>query len=171
MRGRGKTDDDGEGSLHNPLRVSRSHPGGRLRHLLGWIERSKLDQLRRVGDGFACGCCANSSIDGILSAVGAGEGGQCEDVSLVESRHGRTVVTVSAFWVSVPVLSEHKTTIDAASSTAERRVGRTPSFARERALIADASVKVAGSATGIDARMAVSTSGMISVTGILRYQA
>src|ERR1700722_17704565 len=46
---------------------------------------------------------------------------------------GCTVVTVSALRVSVPVLSAHKTFIDAASSTAERRVGRTPSFASARA--------------------------------------
>ena len=84
---------------------------------------------------------------------------------------GRTVVTVSAFWVSVPVLSEHKTSIVAASSTAERRVGRTPSFANARAPSADARVKVAGSATGIDARTAVRTRGMISSSGILRNQA
>jgi hypothetical protein len=84
---------------------------------------------------------------------------------------GRTVATVSAFWVSVPVLSAHKTTIDAASSTAERRVGRTPRFARARAPSADASVKVAGSATGIDAKIAVRTRGMMSATGILMYQA
>ena len=52
---------------------------------------------------------------------------------------GQTVVTVSAFLVSVPVLSAQRTTIDAASSTAERRVGRTPNFARARAPRADAS--------------------------------
>ena len=54
---------------------------------------------------------------------------------------------------------------------AERRVGRTPSFARARAPIAEARVNVAGSATGIDARIAVSTSGMTKITGILRNQA
>ena len=50
----------------------------------------------------------------------------------------------------------------AASSTAESRVGRTPRSASARAPSAAASVKVAGSATGIDARTAVSTSGTIS---------
>ena len=84
---------------------------------------------------------------------------------------GRTVVTVSALRVSVPVLSAHRTSIDAASSTAERRVGRTPSFANARAPSAAASVKVAGSATGIDARTAVRTRGMISSSGILRNDA
>src|ERR1017187_7300519 len=44
--------------------------------------------------------------------------------------NGRTLVTESALRVRVPVLSEHKTSIEAASSTAERRVGSTPSFAR-----------------------------------------
>ena len=84
---------------------------------------------------------------------------------------GCTVVTVSALRVSVPVLSAHKTFIDAASSTAERRVGRTPSFAKARAPSAAASVKVAGSATGIDASTAVRTRGMISSSGILRNHA
>jgi hypothetical protein len=74
------------------------------------------------------------------------------------------------FEVSVPVLSAHRTTIDAASSTADRRVGRTPSFARARAPSADARVKVAGNATGIDAKIAVRRRGMMSSTGILRYQ-
>ena len=81
---------------------------------------------------------------------------------------GRTAVTVSAFWVSVPVLSAHKTSVVPASSTAERRVGRTPSFAKARAPSAAARVKVAGSATGIDARIAVKTRGTISASGILR---
>jgi hypothetical protein len=81
------------------------------------------------------------------------------------------VVTVSAFWVSVPVLSAHKTSIVAASSTAERRVGRTPRFAKTLAPSADARVKVAGSATGIDARTAVRTRGMISASGNLRKYA
>jgi hypothetical protein len=70
----------------------------------------------------------------------------------------------------VPVLPERNTTIDAASSTAERPVGRTLSFARARAARAEASVKVAGSATGIYARIAVSTKGVISVTGIFKCQ-
>ena len=71
----------------------------------------------------------------------------------------------------VPVLSAHKTFIDAASSTAVRRVGRTPSLASERAPSAAARVKVAGSATGIDARTAVKTRGRISASGILRNHA
>ena len=80
----------------------------------------------------------------------------------------RTLVTVSAFWVSVPVLSTHKTSVVPASSTAERRVGRTPILANARAPSAAARVKVAGRATGIDARTAVRTSGIISASGILR---
>ena len=79
---------------------------------------------------------------------------------------GRTLVTESSLRVSVPVLSEHKTSIVAASSTAESRVGRTPSFARARAPSAVARVKVAGNATGIAARTDVSNSGMISLHGI-----
>ena len=84
---------------------------------------------------------------------------------------GRTDVTDSSLRVSVPVLSTHKTSIVAASSTADRRVGSTPRFANTCAPTAAARVKVAGSATGIEARIAVSTSGMISATGICREQA
>ncbi len=50
----------------------------------------------------------------------------------------------------------------AASSTAESRVGRTPSLARERAPKAAVRVNVAGKPTGMAARMEVSTSGMTS---------
>lgn len=81
---------------------------------------------------------------------------------------GWTVVTFSAFCVSVPVLSAQRITIDAASSTAERRVGRMPRFASARAPSADARVNVAGSATGMEARIAVRTRGMISSTGMVR---
>src|ERR1700683_3825024 len=84
---------------------------------------------------------------------------------------GRTVLTDSSLRVSVPVLSAHKTSIDADSSTAERRVGRTPSFASARAPNAAARVNVAGNATGIEASTPVRTRGIISVTGILRNQA
>src|SRR5665213_4455941 len=65
---------------------------------------------------------------------------------------GRTFVTLSVFCVSVPVLSAHKTSVVPASSTAESRVGRTPRFAKARAPSAAARLKVAGSATGIEAR-------------------
>ena len=81
---------------------------------------------------------------------------------------GRMAVTFSSLRVNVPVLSEHSTSMLAASSTAESRVGRTPLCARACAPMAAASVKVAGSATGIDARTAVSTRGTISLNGILR---
>ena len=82
-----------------------------------------------------------------------------------------TRVTVSALRVSVPVLSAHKTPIDAASSTAESRVGSTPCLASARAPSAAARVKVAGSATGIEASTPVSASGMISSSGISRNDA
>ena len=72
----------------------------------------------------------------------------------------------SSLRVKVPVLSEHKTSIVAASSTADSRVGRTPSFARDRAPSAAARVNVAGNATGMAARTEVSKSGMISLHGI-----
>ena len=80
--------------------------------------------------------------------------------------NGRTLATVSSLRVRVPVLSEHNTSIDAASSTAESRVGNTPCLARARAPIAAARVNVAGNATGMMARTDVSKSGIISVEGI-----
>jgi p-aminobenzoyl-glutamate transporter AbgT len=79
---------------------------------------------------------------------------------------GMTLVTLSSLRVSVPVLSAHSTSILAASSTAESRVGRTLRLANARAPIAAASVKVAGSATGIDAKIAVSTSMVILAIGM-----
>ena len=81
---------------------------------------------------------------------------------------GRIAVTSSSLRVSVPVLSAQRTSIDAASSTALKRVSRTPIPASERAPIALASVNVAGRATGIEARTAVRTSATISVIFNLR---
>ncbi len=79
---------------------------------------------------------------------------------------GCTSVTARALRVSVPVLSAHSTSIVAASSTADSRVGSTSWRASARAPSAAASVKVAGSATGIDASTAVSTSRTASSSGI-----
>ena len=79
---------------------------------------------------------------------------------------GRTLVTKSWLRVSVPVLSEHKTPMVAASSRAVSRVGKTPSLARARAPSAAASVNVAGNATGMAASTDVSSSGIISYHGI-----
>ena len=75
-------------------------------------------------------------------------------------------MTFSSLFVNVPVLSAHRTSIAAASSTADNRVDKTPTFASAWAPTAAAKVNVAGSATGIDASTAVSTSGMISTQGI-----
>ena len=77
-------------------------------------------------------------------------------------------VTASSLRVNVPVLSEQRTSSVAASSTADNRVGSTPKRARAFAPSAAASVNVAGSATGMDARTAVRTRGIISPIGILR---
>lgn len=73
----------------------------------------------------------------------------------------RTLATLSAFWVSVPVLSTHSTSMVAASSTAVSRVGSTPILANTRAPRAAANVNVAGSATGMEPRTTASTSGTI----------
>src|SRR5208282_5254154 len=77
-------------------------------------------------------------------------------------------VTVNSLRVNVPVLSEQRTSSVAASSTADNRVGRTPRRASALAPTAAASVNVAGSAIGMDARTAVRTRGIISPIGILR---
>lgn len=72
-------------------------------------------------------------------------------------------MTVSSLFVKVPVLSEHSTSIEAASSSVDKRVGNTPTVAKARAPTAAASVNVAGNATGIEARIAAKISEMISV--------
>ena len=59
----------------------------------------------------------------------------------------------------------------AASSTAESRVGRTPTLARARAPIADARAKVAGKATGIAPRTEVRSRGIVSLHGSRFFQA
>ena len=79
----------------------------------------------------------------------------------------RTATTAKVFCVNVPVLSAQRTSMLAASSTAESRVGRTPLLASARAPSAVARVKVAGNATGMAARMAVSVKGMTSTGGSL----
>ena len=84
---------------------------------------------------------------------------------------GRTAVTVGLAAGQSPRLVRAGTSILAASSRAERRVGKAPRAASDRAPTAAARVKVAGRATGIDARTAVSTSGMISVRGMPRAAA
>ena len=68
---------------------------------------------------------------------------------------GTTAATVSSLLVNVPVLSTHSTFTEAASSTADNRVGRTPHFPSVCAPITVAKVNVAGSATGTDARIAI----------------
>ena len=166
-RGLGETDDRRERAFHDALRRPVGILDRRLGHFRRRIERHELDQLRRVGNRLARGGGANGAVHRILAAVRTGQGGQRQHVRLVETGHRTNFVTLSSFWVRVPVLSAHRTVIVAASSTAERRVGRTPSFASACAPSADASVKVAGSATGIEARTAVRTRGMISASGIL----
>ncbi len=94
----GNADNDGVGALHDSLWISCRICCGRLGHLLGRVERREFDQLRRVQDRVARGRCAYGAIDRILAAIRAGERGQHQNVCLVESRMGRTVVTVSAFW-------------------------------------------------------------------------
>src|SRR5476649_497806 len=75
-------------------------------------------------------------------------------------------MTASSLRVRVPVLSEQRTSIPAASSTAERRVDRTPLLARDRAPTAAAKVNIDGKATGIDDRIATRRSGTISPIGM-----
>jgi len=84
----------------------------------------------------------------ILTAVGARHGREDENVRFIESRQ-RVNVRHSEFVLRQRAgLSAHNTSMDATSSTADRRVGSTPSLP---ALVRQArtSVKVAGSATGM----------------------
>ena len=61
---------------------------------------------------------------------------------------GTTSTTSSWFLVRVPVLSKQNVSMEAASSTASRRVTSTPSRASARALAAWTMASTAGSATG-----------------------
>lgn len=83
---------------------------------------------------------------------------------------GETASTSSALRVRVPVLSEHRTSMAAASCAAESLVNRTPCRAIVRAPIAAESVNVAGRATGMLARSAVSARRITSADGhAMRY--
>ena len=158
-----KADDGRKGPLHDTHRgAARIHRRG-LGHLRGRIEGHKFAQFGQIG------AVAFAAAERMAASTGS-----CPPSELARAAIPRTcdsskpgigwmAVTLSSFSVSVPVLSAHRTSMLAASSTAESRVGRTPSWARARAPIAAARVKVAGSATGIDARTAVSTRGMISL--------
>ena len=86
--------------------------------------------------------------------------------SSVWGAYARKAATLNWFLVMVPVLSQHRMSIAAASSTADRRVTRTPRFANSSDPRALASVYVAGSATGTEATSRIRANGMISVRGI-----
>src|ERR1700722_14295402 len=163
-----QADDHGKGALHDPLLPSARISHRRLGHFRRRIERHELDQFGRIFDVLAAGGGANSRIHRILAPSELASAASVRICASSKPGMGRTFVTVNALSVSVPVLSAHRTSMLAASSTAERRVGRTPNFANARAPSAPARVKVAGSATGIDANTAVRTKGMISASGILR---
>src|SRR3974377_879780 len=85
--------------------------------------------------------------------------------SEVQPANASTLDSSNLFSVKVPVLSEQSTSIDAASSTAERRVGNTPRLVRARAPIAVERVNVAGKATGTVASSTINASGMNSAAG------
>ena len=123
-------------------------------------------QFRQIGGTSACRGSADRAIDRILPTVRTGERRESQNMGLVEARQrmeggdGQLVARQRARLIGTQNIDR------AASSTAERRVGSTPGRASARAPNAAARVKVAGSATGIEARIAVSTSGTISAIGI-----
>ena len=105
----------------------------------------------------------NGGIHRILPAVRTRQGSQPQNVRFVEAGHGMNGGYLQLVLRQRAGFIRAQDSMLAASSTAESRVGRTPRCARARAPSAAARVKVAGSATGIDARTAVSTRGTISL--------
>ena len=81
---------------------------------------------------------------------------------------GRNAVTARALRVRVPVLSAHRMSMPAASSTADRLVGSTPRAASERAPIAADRVNMDGRATGIEDSTATNSSGASWTSGMCR---
>ncbi len=88
-------------------------------------------------------------------------------ISSLEDSNRTGSCTVSSFFVSVPVLSKHMESMEAASSTAFNLVTSAPFFERSIAPYAVAIVNVAGRATGIDAIRTTSEKGMASIRGTL----
>ena len=75
---------------------------------------------------------------------------------------------VSLFWVSVPVLSEHKTSTPASSSIATSRLTIAFFFASSRAPAAIVTDSTVGIATGIAATVSTSANCSVSRTGLPR---
>ena len=123
----------------------------RLGHLRRRIERHELDHLRRIGDGLAGGGGANGGIDRVLPAIRAGERSQRQNMRLVEAghrtnaRHRQRVTRQRAGLVGAQDIHRRRF-VHCGKAGRKNAV-----LARARAPSAEARVKVAGSATGIDA--------------------
>ena len=109
---------------------------------------------------------ANGGIDGILPAVRAASAASPRTCASSKPGAGRTAVTVSSLRVSVPVLSAHRTSWLPPRPRRRGASAERPGVPETVSPTAAARVKVAGSATGIDARTAVRTRGMISASGM-----
>jgi hypothetical protein len=92
-RGRfGKRDDRAIGALDDPQALAVFVGSARLRQLLGWVERYKLDQLRRIGFALLFGGDSNRSVDRVLTAIRARERRQRQHVRFIEARHRTNAV-------------------------------------------------------------------------------
>jgi cytochrome c553 len=131
-RGRSEGDNRGERALDD------SHCGTTFwirrccfRGFLDRVERNKSGQLWQADAAVFCDAASR-----IAASTGSWPPSELARAAMPRTcassnpGNGRTLVTVSSLRVRVPVLSEHNTSIDAASSTAESRVGNTPSFAK-----------------------------------------
>ena len=130
------------------------------------IERNEPHEPlgRTVRSGF--GGCPNGRVDRVLIRLGTRQRRQRQHAVHGRTRPAATTSTTSnSLRVSVPVLSAHRTSMAAASCTADSRVSRTPRRASVWAPNAADSVNVAGSAAGIVASSTVRPSGIRSLGG------
>lgn len=137
-RGFDERRDRGESALHNALRSAVLIHRLCFRHF-----------RRRIDFGRPAACCRVAA-ERIAASIGSCPPSELVRAASVKTRAsskpgmGRTAVNASLLRVKVPVLSDKSTSMVAASSTAESRVGSTPRFAKARAPSAEASVNVAG---------------------------
>jgi hypothetical protein len=104
---------------------------GCFRCFLSRVERQKRHQFWQIGGRLVrCGS-SNCFIHRVLATFGTRQSRQSQNVGFVGAGQCANAGTESALRVRVPVLSEHSTTIDAASSTAESLVGKNAKLPRE----------------------------------------
>ena len=163
----GNRRDDREGPLDDPHWLALGVDCRSLRHLSRGIERREGDELptrhiRRLGSR------ADGGVQGVGPAIGARQCRHRQDLRLVESRQRVTGGDREFIACQRPGLVGAQNIHP--GRFIERREARrqTPRCATAPAPTVAASVNIAGSATGIEARRATSTSGTICASGIAK---